>query len=88
MKQAFFIINTLTSNPQLDINTIQQKLPLDLEIKNNANSFAVTFKEVMERVNLNKYLEKKFLKQEVEMVILIRLVCVQIKGDFFYDVKK
>lgn len=60
MKQAFFIINTLTSNPQLDINTIQQKLPLDLGIKNNANSFAVTFKEVMERVNLNKYLEKKF----------------------------
>lgn len=88
MKQAFFIINTLTSNPQLDINTIQQKLPLDLEIKNNANNFVVTFMEVMERVNLNKYLEKNFLKQEVEMVILIRLVCVQIKGDFFYDVKK
>ena len=41
MKQAFFIINTLTSNPQLDINTIQQKLPLDLGIKNNANSFVV-----------------------------------------------
>lgn len=41
MKQAFFIINTLTSNPQLDINTIKLKLPLDLRIKNNPNSFAV-----------------------------------------------
>lgn len=41
MKQAFFIINTLTSNPQLDINTIKLKLPLDLRIKNNTNSFAV-----------------------------------------------
>lgn len=41
MKQAFFIINTLTSNPQLDINTIKLKLPLDLRIKNNLNSFAV-----------------------------------------------
>lgn len=60
MKQAFFIINTLTSNPQLDINTIQQKLPLDLGIKNNANSFVVTFMEVLEGVNLNKYLEKYF----------------------------
>lgn len=48
MKQVFFIINTLTSNPQLDINTIQLKLPLDLRIKNNPNSFAITFKEVME----------------------------------------
>lgn len=57
MKQAFFIINTLTSNPQLDINTIQLKLPLDLRIKNNPNSFAVTFKEVLEGVNLNKYLK-------------------------------
>ena len=41
MKQAFFIINTLTSNPQLDINTIKLKLLLDLRIKNNPNSFAV-----------------------------------------------
>lgn len=41
MKQVFFIINTLTSNPQLDINTIKLKLPLDLRIKNNLNSFAV-----------------------------------------------
>lgn len=62
MKQAFFIINTLTSNPQLDINTIKLKLPLDLRIKNNTNSFAITFKEVMERVNLNKYPEKNPLK--------------------------
>lgn len=62
MKQAFFIINTLTSNPQLDINTIQLKLPLDLRIKNNLNSFAITFKEVMEGVNLNKYPEKNPLK--------------------------
>lgn len=60
MKQAFFIINTLTSNPQLDINTIKLKLPLDLRIKNNTNSFAITFKEVLEWVNLNKYLEKNF----------------------------
>lgn len=88
MKQAFFIINTLTSNPQLDINTIKLKLPLDLRIKNNLNSFAITFKEVMEGVNLNKYPEKNSLKQEVEMVILTRLVCGQIKVDFFYDVKK
>lgn len=50
MKQAFFIINTLTSNPQLDINTIQQKLPLDLGIKNNANNFVVTFMEVLEDI--------------------------------------
>ena len=62
MKQAFFIINTLTSNPQLDINTIKLKLPLDLRIKNNTNSFAITFKEVMEGVNLNKYPEKNPLK--------------------------
>ena len=55
MKQAFFIINTLTSNPQLDINTIQQKLPLDLGIKNNANSFIIAFKEVVKNANLNKY---------------------------------
>lgn len=88
MKQAFFIINTLTSNPQLDINTIQLKLLLDLRIKNNTNSFAITFKEVLEGVNLNKYPKKISLKQEVEIVILTRLVCDQIKGDFFYDVKK
>ena len=62
MKQAFFIINTLTSNPQLDINTIKLKLPLVLRIKNNLNSFAITFKEVMEGVNLNKYPEKNPLK--------------------------
>ena len=86
MKQAFFIINTLTSNPQLDINTIKLKLPLDLRIKNNLNSFAITFKEVLERVNLNKYPKKISLKQEVEIVILTRLVCDQIKGDFFYYV--
>lgn len=55
MKQAFFIINTLTSNPQFDINTIQQKLPLDLGIKNNANSFIIAFKEVVKNANLNKY---------------------------------
>ncbi len=51
-------MNTLTSNPQLEINTIQLKLPLDLGIKINPNDPVVTFKEVMEGVNLNKYLEK------------------------------
>lgn len=35
-------------------------MPLDLGIKNNANNFIVTFKEVLEGVNLNKYLEKNF----------------------------
>lgn len=51
-------MNTLTSNPQLEINTIQLKIPLDLGIKINPNDPVVTFKKVMEGVNLNKYLEK------------------------------
>lgn len=43
---------------QLEINTIQMKLPLDLGIKINISDPVVTFKEVMEGVNLNKYLIK------------------------------
>lgn len=43
---------------QLEINTIQMRLPLDLGIKINISDPVVTFKEVMEGVNLNKYLIK------------------------------
>lgn len=43
---------------QLENNTIQMKLPLDLGIKINISDPVVTFKEVMEGVNLNKYLIK------------------------------
>lgn len=46
-------------NPLTEVNysTIQMKLPLDLGIKIDSNDPVVTFKEVMEGVNLRKYLK-------------------------------
>lgn len=49
-------MNKLISNEQLYNNTIQMKLPLKVEILINPTDPVVTFKEVMEGVNLNKYL--------------------------------
>lgn len=51
-------MNKLIPTKQLEINTIQMKLPLDVGIKINISDPVVTFKEVMEGVNLNKYLIK------------------------------
>ena len=49
-------MNILTFNPHLEINTFQMKLPLEVGIKIDPADPVVTFKEVMEGVNLNKYL--------------------------------
>ncbi|MGM9880917.1 MAG: hypothetical protein ACI318_06640 [Bacilli bacterium] len=49
-------MNMLTFNPHLEINTFQMKLPLEVGIKIDPADPVVTFKEVMEGVNLNKYL--------------------------------
>ena len=46
----------LTFNPHLEIDTFQMKLPLEVGIKIDPADPVVTFKEVMEGVNLNKYL--------------------------------
>ena len=51
-------MNKLISPTQLEINTIQMKLPLEIGIKINISDPVVTFKEVMEGVNLKKYLIK------------------------------
>jgi len=49
-------MNMLIPQTQLKINTIQMKLPLDIGILINPTDPVVSFKEVMEGVNLNKYL--------------------------------
>src|SRR5574344_1828557 len=49
-------MDMLTFNPQLEINTFQMKLPVEVGIKIDPADPVVTFKEVMEGVNLNKYL--------------------------------
>lgn len=49
-------MNKLTSNPQLKNNIIQMKLPLEIEIFIEPTDPVVSFKEVMEGVNLSKYL--------------------------------
>lgn len=51
-------MNKLISTTHLEINTIQMKLPLEIGIKINISDPVVTFKEVMEGVNLKKYLIK------------------------------
>lgn len=51
-------MNKLIPNEQLEFNTIQIKLPLDIGILINPTDPVVTFKEVMEGVNLSKYLKK------------------------------
>lgn len=48
----------LIPNRQVECSTIQMKLPLEIGIKIQKNDKVVTFKEVMEGVNLRKYLEK------------------------------
>ena len=50
-------MNKLISNPQLENNIIQMKLPLEVEIFINPTDPVVSFKEVMEGVNLSKYLK-------------------------------
>ena len=49
-------MNKLTSTTQLEINTIQMKLPLNVGILINPTDPVVTFSEVIEGVNLDKYL--------------------------------
>ena len=49
-------MNMLIPNNQLEINTFQMKLPLEVGILINPNDPVVTFKEVMKGVNLKKYL--------------------------------
>lgn len=49
-------MNMLIPNQQLEINTIQMKLPLEVGILINPTDPVVTFKEVMEGVNLKKYI--------------------------------
>lgn len=51
-------MNKLLSQPQFDNNTIQLKLPLSLGVKIDINDPVVTFREVLEGVNLKKYLVK------------------------------
>ena len=50
-------MNKLISNPQLENNIIQMKLPLEIEIFIEPTDPVVSFKEVMEGVNLSKYLK-------------------------------
>lgn len=49
-------MNKLTSTTQLKINTIQMKLPLNVGILINPTDPVVTFSEIIEGVNLDKYL--------------------------------
>ena len=50
-------MNKLISNSQLENNIIQMKLPLEVEIFIDPTDPVVSFKEVMEGVNLSKYLK-------------------------------
>ena len=47
----------LTLSTQEKVSTLQLKLPLDLGVKINPNDPVVTFKEVIEGVNLKKFLD-------------------------------
>ena len=51
-------MNKLLSNLQYADNTIQPKLPLSLGVTIDINDPVVTFREVLEGVNLKKYLVK------------------------------
>lgn len=51
-------MNTLLSNSQFDSNTFQLQLPLNLGTKIDIFDPVVTFREVLEGVNLKKYLVK------------------------------
>ena len=51
-------MNKLLSNSQYDDNTIQPKLSLSLGVTIDINDPVVTFREVLEGVNLKKYLVK------------------------------
>ena len=52
-------METLTLPTQGKSNTIQLKLPLEIGIKIDPTDKVVTFKEVMEGVNLKKYLVRE-----------------------------
>ena len=51
-------MDKLISNQQIEHTTIQMKLPLQIDIFINPDDPVVSFKEVMEGVNLSKYLKK------------------------------
>ena len=52
-------MNTLLPNSQIDSNTYQLQLPLDLSTKIDICDPVVTFREVLKGVNLKKYLVKR-----------------------------
>ena len=52
-------MNELRYLTQENLNTIQIKLPLEISVKIKNTDPVVTFKEVMEGVNLKKYLVKQ-----------------------------
>ena len=52
-------MNELRYQTQENLNTIQIKLPLEISVKIKNTDPVVTFKEVMEGVNLKKYLVKQ-----------------------------
>ena len=52
-------MNTLLPNSQIDSNTFQLQLPLDLSTKIDICDPVVTFREVLKGVNLKKYLVKR-----------------------------
>lgn len=51
-------MDKLITNQQIEHTTIQMKLPLQIDIFINPDDPVVSFKEVMEGVNLSKYLKK------------------------------